>query len=79
MTRGSRSGARIVCVRSWMWTLPYEDCNFVVSVDSNTGECYIIPEDVVKILDSKSLSYATLTNYHEKWKLFIYGDNFLWK
>lgn len=79
VTRGSRSGAQIVRGRSRTRTLSREDCDFVVGVDSNTGDCYIIPEDVVEILDSNSLSHATLTNYHEKWKLFMYGDNFLSK
>lgn len=79
VTRGSRSGKQIVRGRSRTRTLSREDCDFVVGVDSNTGDCYIIPEDVVEILDINSLGHAALTNYYEKWKLFMYGDNFLSK
>lgn len=79
VTRGGRSGAQIVRGRSRTRTLAREDCDFVVGVDSNTGDCYIIPEDVIEILNSNSLSRATLANYHEKWKLFMHGDNFLSK
>ena len=79
VTRGSRSGKQIVRGRSRTRTLSREDCDFVVGVDSNTGDCYIIPEDVVEILDINSLSHVALINYYEKWKLFMYGDNFLSK
>ena len=79
VTRGSRSGKQIVRGRSRTRTLSREDCDFVVGVDSNTGDCYIIPEDVVEILDINSLSHMALTNYYEKWKLFMYKDNFLSK
>lgn len=79
VTRGSRSGKQIIRGRSRTRTLSREDCDFVVGVDSNTGDCYIIPEDVVEILDINSLSHAALINYYEKWKLFMYGDNFLSK
>lgn len=79
VTRGSRSGKQIVRGRSRTRTLSREDCDFVVGVDSNTGDCYIIPEDVVEILDINSLGHVALTNYYEKWKLFMYEDNFLSK
>lgn len=77
VTRGSRSGAQIVRGNSRTRILSREDCDFVVGVNSNTGDCYIIPEDVVEILDRKNLNHVALKNYHEKWKLFMHGDNFL--
>lgn len=79
VTRGTRSGAQIIRGTSRTRTLAREDCDFVVGIDSNTGDCYIIPEDVVEILDKNSLSHKTLANYHEKWKLFMYKENFLSK
>lgn len=79
VTRGSRSGAQIIRGKSRTRTLAREDCDFVVGVDSNTGDCYIIPEDVIEIIDKHDLKHTTLTNYYEKWKLFMHTTNFLTK
>lgn len=79
VTRGSRSGAQIVRGRSRTRTLSREDCDFVVGVDSNTGDCFVIPEDVIEVLGRDNLSHTTLKNYHEKWNLFIYDKNYLSK
>lgn len=79
VTRGTRSGKQIKKGASRTRLLSREDCDFVVGVDSNIGNCYIIPEDIIQIIGNKNLSYATLQNYKEKWKLLMFSKNFLTK
>lgn len=77
VTRGTRSGKQIKKGSSRTRVLSREDCDFVVGVDSNTGDCYIIPEDVIHIIGNKDLSYKTLKSYKEKWKLLMFAQNHL--
>ena len=86
LTRGSRSGQQINRGISRTRHLSREDCDFVVAIDSNNGDCYILPEDVVEIAgeamekyqisrNSKSRSFALYKNhigvFKEKWKLMM--------
>ena len=77
VTRGTRSGKQIRKGTSRTRVLSREDCDFVVGIDSNTGDCYIIPEDIVQIIGNANLSYKTLKNYKEKWKLLMFSQNHL--
>lgn len=77
VTRGTRSGKQIKKGTSRTRVLSRDDCDFVVGVDSNTGDCYIIPEDVIAIIGNQNLSYTTLQNYKEKWKLLMFETNHL--
>lgn len=81
VTRGTRSGKQIKKTPgvSRTRTLSREDCDFVVGVDSNTGDCYIIPEDVIQIMGLNGVSTNNLKDFKEKWGLFIFltGDNIL--
>lgn len=79
VTRGTRSGKQIKKGSSRTRVLSRDDCDFVVGVDSNNGDCYIIPEDVIHIIGRQELSYKTLSNYKEKWKLLMYSKNQLTK
>lgn len=79
VTRGTRSGKQIKRGTSRTRVLSREDCDFVVGVDSNTGDCYIIPEDVIQIIGKKNLDYKTLKNYKEKWQLLMFAKNHLTK
>lgn len=81
VTRGSRSGKQISrdAESSRTRVLSREDCDFVICVDSNKGDCYIVPEDVIEIIGNNSLGYNALKSYREKWKLFMYGINGLTK
>lgn len=79
VTRGTRSGAQIMRGTSRTRTLAREDCDFVVGVDSDTSDCYIIPEDVVEIIDIHNLSKNAVVEYKEKWKLFMHTTNYLTK
>ena len=77
VTRGTRSGQQIKKGTSRTRVLSRDDCDFVVGVDSNTGDCYIIPEDIIAIIGNQNLSYTTLQNYKEKWKLLMFETNHL--
>ena len=45
-----------------------QDCNIIVGVDSNNGECYIIPrEDIQQWGTTKKLSQ--LTKYKKNWDI----------
>ena len=70
-SRGGRSGAQINrAAVSRKRPIEREDCDFVVGVNSDNGDCYIVPTDVVEILGVMSLSKTSLDVYKEKWNLF---------
>lgn len=96
LTRGSRSGQQIQRGAGVSRTrhLDRNDCDFVVAVDSNNGDCYILPEDVVEIAGEAmeryqiihnttsrnfKLSVGNIGDYKEKWKLMMDTTNFLSK
>lgn len=66
-TGGGRSGqqiSRIVEQRTYKYTK--KDIDIILAVDSNNGDCYIIPvEDIKKWGNTKSLS--KLQDYKENW------------
>lgn len=74
VTRGTRSGKQIVKTpgTSRKRTLSREDCDFVVGVDSNTGDCYIIPEDVIQIMGLNKVGTKNLDDFKEKWGLLVF-------
>jgi hypothetical protein len=68
-TGGGRSGAQIsrtVGSREKKYTV--DDCDIILAINSNDGECYIIP--VVDITNfGKSKSLKSLEKYKENWGL----------
>ena len=75
LTRGGRSGAQInrnVAARTRRITR--DDCDFVVCVDSNNGDCFILPVDILDITNRQSFRTGALEPFKEKWKLFIHND-----
>lgn len=74
LTRGGRSGAQIdrnAVNRTRRITR--DDCDFVVCVDSNNGDCFILPVDILDITNRQSFRTGALEPFKEKWKLFIHG------
>lgn len=67
-TGGSRSGAQIsrtAASRKYKYTK--DDCDIFLAINSNNGDCYIIPvEDLEEWGDTKTLS--RLQKYKESWK-----------
>lgn len=75
LTRGGRSGAQINRnAENRKRRIVREDCDFIVCVDSNNGDCYILPVDILDIVKRDKLKAVFLTPFKEKWKLFIHGD-----
>lgn len=82
LTRGSRSGQQIIKSISRTRPISRMDCDFVVAVDSNNGDCYILPEDVVEIAGEAAgkhfkLKKQSIDDFKEKWKLMMSKVNSL--
>ena len=74
VTRGGRSGAQIDrSAPSRTRLIERVDCDFVVGVNSDNGDCYIIPTDYIEIVGRKNLSTKTVAAFKEQWKLFSFG------
>lgn len=75
LTRGGRAGQQINReAENRERRIERSDCDFVVCVDSNEGDCYIVPVDFIDLCDRKSYSLSMLEMYKEKWKLFMHGE-----
>ena len=70
-TGGTRSGQQISRQaenRKYKYTK--KDCDLIIGVDSNNGDCYIIPvEDLENWGENKSLN--KLQDYKENWEILI--------
>lgn len=77
VTRGSRAGQQInkSVAKSRTRLLSRDDCDFVVAVDSNNGDCYIIPEDIILIIENQNLSKNAVSPFLEKWNLLMHNEN----
>ncbi len=75
VTRGGRSGAQINRnAPSRTRLISRTDCDFVVGVNSDNGDCYIIPTDFIEIVGSQNLTTSSVEIFKEKWKLFTFGS-----
>lgn len=80
ISRGGRSGKQIdKSAKSRKRPINREDCDFVVCVDTNTNECYIVPVDFVEVAGGMSFSKTCLDQFKEKWELFMLTDGHLGK
>lgn len=74
LTRGGRSGAQIdrnAAKRTRR--ISRDDCDFVVCVDSNNGDCFILPVDVIDTLERSKFTTSMLEPFKENWKLFMHS------
>ena len=75
ISRGGRSGKQIdKSAKSRKRPINREDCDFVVCVDTNTNECYIVPVDFIEVAGGMSFSKTCLAPFKEKWELFMLTD-----
>ena len=80
VTRGGRSGAQInKSAPSRTRLIGRNDCDFVVGVNSDNGDCYIIPTDYIEIVSKKNLTTKTVEVFKEQWRLFAFGGGRLLK
>ena len=71
VTSGGRSGAQISRdVESREEIVSTADCDILIGVHSMTGECWIIPTEVLEILGRKSLNTSALEPFRESWNIF---------
>jgi hypothetical protein len=70
-TGGYRSGKQIDRqAESRKYKYTKKDCDLIVGIDTDIGECYIIPvDDIQQWRDSKSLN--ALQHYKENWQIII--------
>jgi hypothetical protein len=74
LTRGGRAGTQINRdAENRTRLIERRDCDFVVGVDNDNGDCYIIPVDFIEILGRDNLSKYALEAFKEKWNLFMGG------
>lgn len=68
-TGGGRSGQQISRqATSRVYKYTAEDCDLILAIDSNNGDCYIIPIDDIKQWGT-SKSISKLQKYKENWSL----------
>ena len=48
-----------------------KDCDFLIGVHSMSGVCWVIPVEVIGIIGRKSINFALLESFKEKWGIFI--------
>ena len=70
-TGGGRSGQQISRqAKSRVYKYTEEDCDLIIGINTNNGECYIIPiKDIQDFGKTKKLS--KLQHYKENWSLLI--------
>jgi hypothetical protein len=71
VTSGGRSGAQINRdVESREEIVSTQDCEILIGVHSMTGECWIVPTEVLEILGRKTLNTLALEPFRESWNIF---------
>lgn len=53
-----------------------EDCDTIVGVDANTGDCYVFPIDYVEAVDSPSVNLKKMQAFRERWD-YLTGNDYL--
>lgn len=78
ISRGGRSGKQIDrTAGNRERPINRNDCDFVVCVDTNTNDCYIVPVDFIEIVGGTNFSKTCLAQFKEKWELFMLTDGSL--
>jgi hypothetical protein len=71
LTSGGRSGAQIDReADSREQVVSSEDCDILVAVHSLSGTCWVVPAEVISILDRRSLNAEFLAPFKEAWRIF---------
>jgi hypothetical protein len=76
VTSGGRSGAQISReAEKREHILRKDDCDFLLGVNGNNGDCYIVPVEILPIFKSNNLSYKKIEIFKEKWNIFTGFNN----
>ena len=71
VTSGARSGKQISrSVKSREQIISSKDCDFLIAVHSLSGTCWVVPIEIIEILNKKNLSSLALSSFKEAWAIF---------
>ena len=71
-TAGGRAGGQIIAAERTSREAPLSkvDSDFLIGVEASTGRCWIVPTELVDVLQKNSFTLASLTPFEEKWSIF---------
>jgi len=71
-TAGGRAGGQIIPGQraSRQSPLSKENSDFLIGVKADTGLCWVVPTELVDILQKNSFTLPALTPFEEKWSIF---------
>ena len=76
LARGWRAGKQINRkAKSRSRKIDKRDCDVLIGVDANTGDCYIVPIGRVSKIPGKTVSLKTLVPFKEKWDFLTKNEN----
>jgi hypothetical protein len=77
VTGGGRSGQQIDSeAENREHVVSKNDCDFLIGTTSMDADCYVIPTEVLEILNRKTLTLNALFIFKEKWKIFLGTNSF---
>jgi len=75
VSSGGRSGEQISRnVESREKPISTDDCDFLIATQSNTGLCWVIPAELIEILELKQMNIKAIKAFEEKWSIFTLRD-----
>ena len=78
VSSGGRSGEQISREsESREKPLSTDDCDYVIGTTSANSYCWIVPTELIEILEIKSLSLNQIELFKEKWAVFLCEDSTL--
>jgi hypothetical protein len=77
VTSGGRAGRQISReVASREQVLQKVDADVLIGIRGRDGDCYLIPIEVIQIINRKSINLSRLENFREKWGIFAGTSEF---
>jgi len=77
VTSGGRAGRQINReAGSREHVLQKEDADFLFGIKGQKGDSYIIPIEVIQIINQKTIALSKLEGYKEKWGIFVGTNDF---
>ncbi|MBM3203610.1 hypothetical protein FJZ55_06880 [Candidatus Woesearchaeota archaeon] len=76
VSSGGRSGEQISReVESRERPISTDDCDFLIATQSTTGLCWVIPAELIEILELKQINIKAISAFEEKWSVFTLNDH----
>ncbi len=75
-TSGQRAGIQIKKQVSKERMLTRDDCDAIIGINANNGDCYVFPIDYVTALGKKSIAFKNTEAFLERWD-YIVGNHYL--